>query len=197
MHKYLIVLLIPIFLSSCGWLVGAGAATAGYIAAQDRTTGRVIDDTAIWSKLKSKLSEDSAKRFAHVNIKVNEARVLLAGHVHTRQARLDCTKLVWDIEGVKEVINDIQISENNNNTLGNYSRDTWITTKIKSKLLVADQVKSANYSIDTIDGVVYIMGIAESKAEIERVCDVARKQLHVKKVISHIRLKEDFLRRQE
>lgn len=147
--------------------------------------------------MKGHLADDSANRFSHVNVKVNEGRVLLAGHVHALPARIDAVRLAWEVEGVREVINDIKVSHDERNKAAHYSRDTWITTQVKSKLLFAENIKSSNYSIDTVGGVVYIMGIADSKEELAKVTDIARKVDHVKKVVSHIRLKQDFLRRAE
>ena len=73
------------------------------------------------------------------------------------------------------------------------SRRTWATTTITSKLktqLIADgDVKSINYTVTTVKGVVYIIGSARSQAELDRVIDHARNIGNVRRVVSYVRIR--------
>jgi len=62
--------------------------------------------------------------------------------------------------------------------------DTWITTKVKSELAVADGVSATEISVDTTNGVVKLSGKVDSKEEIKKAADVAKKVKGVKKVDS-------------
>ena len=69
------------------------------------------------------------------------------------------------------------------------ARDTWITTQLKSKLTFDQDVLAINYAIETVNGVVYLIGIAQNQAELERVVGHARDIEYVRNVITHVRVK--------
>jgi osmotically-inducible protein OsmY len=47
-----------------------------------------------------------------------------------------------------------------------------------------------NYNIETVNGTVYLIGIAKSQLEVDRVIAHARSLGYVKRVISHVRIKK-------
>ena len=49
-----------------------------------------------------------------------------------------------------------------------------------------------NYSVETVNGIVYLIGIAQDEGELTRVTDYARNIGGVVKVVSHVRMKEDL-----
>jgi len=55
-----------------------------------------------------------------------------------------------------------------------FASDAWISTQIESKLLFTKDIKSVNYSVETIDGVVYLMGIAQDREELDAVTQIAK-----------------------
>ena len=71
------------------------------------------------------------------------------------------------------------------------ANDLWIQNKLKARLLTDGEVKNINYIIDVTDSVVYLLGIAQSSTELDRVIAHARDVSGVKRVISHVRLKTD------
>ncbi|MEP4189452.1 MAG: BON domain-containing protein, partial [Sneathiella sp.] len=92
------------------------------------------------------------------------------------------------VKGVKTVLNELQVS--NKETLSSTAGDSWITTKLKTRLLQDLDVKHVNYAIDTVNRVVYLFGIAQDQAELERVYLHARDISGVRKIINHVVLKE-------
>ncbi len=50
-------------------------------------------------------------------------------------------------------------------------------------------MREINYTITTVKGVVYIIGTARSKAELDRVVDRARNIGDVKRVVSYVRIR--------
>jgi osmotically-inducible protein OsmY len=76
-------------------------------------------------------------------------------------------------------------------TLGDVTRDSWITTKLKSKLVFDGNVASRNYTIVTVGAVVYVMGVAQNQGELNAVIDHARHVAGVRKVVSYVRLKDE------
>lgn len=177
--------------------LGVGAVTeSGVVVAQERTVGNAIDDATILTKIKEKyLQKDINDLLPGVEIKVIEGRVLLAGSVKKPDTQIDAVRLAWQVEGVREVINEIQISDQSG--FGNYAQDVWISTQIRSRMLFASNIRSVNYSVITVNQTVYLMGIAQDRDELARALQVARTTDYVKQVISHVRLKNDPRRKPE
>jgi len=90
---------------------------------------------------------------------------------------------------VREVINEIEV--NDTSSLTNAARDTWISTELKTTLLFDSAVSSIDYSIETVNQVVYLMGVAQSEAELKRVIGHAKDIAYVRRVVSYVLLKDD------
>jgi osmotically-inducible protein OsmY len=175
-------------LSACsplGVAVGAGAATAT-AAQKEKGLETSLDDTQIELAVGKRLLERNKEIFWDVNTEVEEGRVLLTGSVKTVEHRLEAVKTVWQVDGVREVINEIHVGDQD--SVQNYARDAWISTQLETKLLFDRDVSSIDYSIETVDQVVYLMGIAHSPEEIERVIGHAKEIAYVRRVISHVRV---------
>jgi len=137
--------------------------------------------------------QENIDLFGQVGVEVVEGRVLLTGSVPDPEARVTAVRLAWQAPSVREVINEIQASDTSG--VGNYTRDTWISTQLKSKLLLDGDVSSINYTVDTVNQVVYIMGLGQDKAEIERVIGHAKSVPYVRRVVSYALAKDDPARR--
>jgi len=120
---------------------------------------------------------------------VHEGRVLLTGTINSPQNRLDAVRLAWQVEGVRQVIDEIQVTDEGG--VLDYSRDVWITAQLRSKITFDSEILAINYSIETVNKVVYLMGVAQSEAEIDRVIRYARNIDYVRKVVSHVRIKAE------
>lgn len=190
-HSCLFIFLLAVvpLLQNCAPLLIGGATATGVTVAQERSVGNAIDDTAIWAAIKnSYMQEDMKALMTGVNVKVNEGRVLLTGKVNTPETRVTAVRLAWQPEGVKEVIDEVVVTDKD--SVADYAHDTWVTTQVKSKLLFNRDISSINYSVETVNGVVYLIGVARSQEELEAVTTIASTVRGVKRVISHARLKD-------
>jgi osmotically-inducible protein OsmY len=169
-------------------VVGAGA-TAGVAVAQERSVGSAIDDATIELNVNSALLQKSETLFRQVGVESVEGRVLLTGLVLTPEDRVEAGRLAWTVNGVREVLNEVEVTDKSG--LVDYAKDVWITTQLRGKLLGDRMVSDINYSIETVNGVIYLMGVAQSEAELERVTGHARTIRGVSRVVSHVRLKTD------
>lgn len=197
MNKFIFIILVCLTTSCAPMLIGTGAVTGARIAQQDRTLGDALDDVSIWTRVNNKLFNYSVdKLFATVSIKVNEGRVLLTGHVEDPVMKEKASDLAWEVHGVKEVINEIHVYKPGEYKVDikDYSKDTWVTTKIKSKLLLEKNIKSANYNIKTVNGIVYIFGIAQNQEEIDKIITIIRNIKYVKEIVSHVKIKDELSR---
>lgn len=62
--------------------------------------------------------------------------------------------------------------------------DTWITTKVKTELLAAEDVSGLDIKVETTNGEVKLSGRVESQAQIDKAVSVARGVKGVSKVDS-------------
>lgn len=184
-----------LLLSGCAAMVLPAATQGGVIAAQHRSPGNAVDDTVIHSKILHLYTQNDVNDLLmNVNIEVVEGRVLLTGKVRNSETVVEAVRLAWHASGVHEVINEIQVDDRTN--VKDYAKDVWITGRLKSLLLVDKHVQSINYNIETINQTVYLMGIASDEGELSRVTNLASTIKGVRKVVSHVRMKNDPRRTQ-
>jgi len=169
-----------------GAAIGAGA-TVGTAAMEERGIAGVTDDAALRIRLNGLFSGKDERLWRKVGLQVYMGRVLLTGAVETEDMRAEAVRLAWSAEGVKEVINEMQIAQSGGAT--GFARDTWITTLLKSALLFDKDVSSINYSVESVGGTVYLIGLAQNRAELNRVMNHARGMSYVKKVVNYVQIK--------
>lgn len=170
---------------------GLAVATGAVVAMQERSVGDVIDDASIMIRINRELLKLGI--FYAVTVKVSEGRVLLLGKVSTPDKRVQAEKVAWQQRDVREVVNEITVSEGTS-SLQSIALDGAISAQIRARVLARAGVKSMNYSVNTIGGVVYLMGIAQSQKELNTVIAIAKRVRGVKQVISYVRLKNSRLR---
>ena len=189
----LILLLLGVLpIGGCGSLFVGAAATGGAAAVEERSIGDVVDDLTIRAQLNQIFFEDNFDLLQAVSFNVIEGRVLLKGSVKTQENRVHALELAWQASGVREVINEIQVTDQGG--IVNFARDTWISTQLKAEILFDIDVLSINYNVETINGVIYVVGIAQDEAELDKVIDHARRIENVKQVVSHVVMKDDARR---
>lgn len=165
---------------------GAGGSTA-YTASQERSMGNALDDTTITTKINADLLASSASLYTSVDVNCVEGRVLLTGAVATPADREQAAAVARSVRGVREVINEIQVGG------GGFTRsagDALISSKLRAGLIADRDVSSINYDISTVNGIVYIFGIAQNQQELDRVLNHARSISGVKDVVNHAVLKD-------
>ena len=128
--------------------------------------------------------------FFNVSVDVVEGRILLTGTVNQIDQRIEATKLAWGIVGVIEVINEIQI--NNDESILDYADDLIMKTKINARLLLEQDVLNINYSVEVVNGIVYLIGIAQNQVELDIVITISKNTYGVQNVISYVRLKDNL-----
>ncbi len=169
-----------------GIAVGAGA-TAGVVAYQERSTAAAAKDFKIESEVLEKWIVFEHSLPTKVSVESYEGRVLLTGIVADEGVRADAVRLAWKVPGVRDLYNEIQI--NPESGLLDVANDAWITTKLKSTITLDRDVMAINYAIETVGGIIYLIGIAQNQAELDRVIGHARNISYVRRVVDHVRLK--------
>ena len=189
--KFILVVLIGIFLSSCIGVSSTGIFGAGVSVALDpRTVGTQIDDTIMQKNLTAKILLRNKKHFLAVKSKVIDGRIFLTGKVESPEEKLQLTKSAWEIKGVRSVRNDIKIKEEFN--FQRSAKDILITSQLRTALIFNKNIKASNYQIDTYKKKIYVYGIALTSEEKDLVISEAKEILDVKDVIASILLVEDL-----
>jgi osmotically-inducible protein OsmY len=189
--RVLPLLFVPM-LSGCVWLAAGGAAAGVSVVRQERTIGNAVDDVRIKTELDAKLAADSAGLFLRASTTVVEGRILLAGYVTRPEDRLTATRLAWSINGVRKVDNDMEVTDRSGWL--DAAGDFVIQTELAAALLADGSIKDVNYTVDVVHAVVYLMGVGQNQAEVDRVVQHARDLSGVKRVENYVVLKDDPIR---
>lgn len=185
MKTQAILLAAALALSGCAVAaLGAGGGVIAHSVMQERSTMNALNDNVIEAELANALLNDSRQLFGDVGVKVVEGRVVLTGSVPTREDKITATRIAWETEGVTDVADELTVGEDG--SAMDYLRDARISNTLRFALLRDGKVRSGNYNVETVDGVVYLTGLARSKSELERVAWRARRVKGVERVVSHV-----------
>lgn len=168
-----------------GIAAGAGA-TLGIAAAQEGGVSGAAEDVRIKALVSDKWFKYDLETFAKLNLTVDQGRVLITGVVQDPEDRVEAVRLAWQVDSIKQVINEIRVADSDG--IPGYIRDNWITTRLRTALTFKRDVQSINYSIDTVQGTVYLMGVAQGQQELDRVIETARTIPNVKQVVSYVKM---------
>lgn len=169
-----------------GIAAGAGAGV-GMAAMSEGGISGTASDLRIKTEINDLWFRSNVDIFRKLNLTIEDGRVLITGVVQNPEHRVEAVRLAWQPKGVKQVINEIRVADSEG--VSGYFSDTWISTQLRTKMTVDRDVQSINYTIDTVQGIVYLMGTARNQAELDRVTELARAVKGVNQVISYVRLR--------
>lgn len=170
--------------SPIGMAAGAGAAL-GIASAKEGGIASSATDLRIKAAISEKWFSYKVDTFTKLNLTVDQGRVLVTGTVQNPDDRVEAVRLAWQVSGVKQVINEIRVA--NSEGIQGFVKDGWITTRLRTAMTFDRDIQSINYTIDTVQGTVYLMGVAYSQAELDKVVALARTIPGVKQVISYVK----------
>jgi len=189
--KIILLLIIGIFLTSCAGVSSKGIFGTGVsIAFDPRSLGTQIDDSFMEKSLKAKVLLRDKNHLFKVKIKVLDGRIFLTGTVDDPEEKLQLTKLAWETKGVRSVRNDIKIKEEFN--FSQSAKDLFITSQLRTAIILNKEIKATNYQIDTYKKKIFIYGIAQTSDEKDLIIKEAKEILDVEDVIASIMLVEDL-----
>jgi osmotically-inducible protein OsmY len=144
-------------LAGCVPVIVAGAAGGAAMVATDRrTTGTQVDDEAIELKVANQASNQYGDRI-HLNVTSYNGVVLLTGEVPDQGTWASVGAIAKATEKVRVVNNELVVGPNAD--LSARSNDTYITSKVKSRMIEANRFPPNAVKVVTERGVVYLMGI--------------------------------------
>lgn len=176
-------------LQGCAAAVVAGGASAVTSANDRRTLGAQIDDKNVVLKAKRALSDDaSTAEGSNINVTSYNGVLLLTGQTRSDAIRQQAQALVGKIDGVRDVQNQIRLG--NNTAMTTRTRDSWISTKVKTQLLADEQVSGLNIKVVTENAEVFLMGLV-SEQEAAKAVDIARHVDGVSRVVRAFEIRQN------
>ena len=193
MNKSLLIFLLFYFLTSCVGSSSVGIFGSGVSVAYDpRTVGMQIDDSIMQKNLIARLALTEKKYLIYVNTKVIDGNIFLSGKVDEPEEKLKIIKMAWETKGARSVKSAITIKGETN--FKNSAKDALITTQLRTAMIFNKNIKATNYNIDTINGKIYVFGIAMTKDEKKKVVEEAKEIYGMKEIVPSIILVEDLSR---
>ena len=188
--RLLLLLIIILNLQSCAApILGGVSAIAFSSSAQEKGLGTSFNDKVIYVKLRNAIYDWNPSVSENLSLSVDNGSILVTGKLKNIDTKVQLTKIIWEINGVKEVNNKVQISETNN--FKNIAKDLAALGEIKARLMGSTKLNSLNFSIDVVNSIAYISGVASSEEEISIVTQIAQEARFIKEVQNFVKLNKD------
>ncbi len=138
-------------LAACAVLaIGLGACSSTQTAATQ------IDDAALTTMVKAKLTADPEINQFNIDVDTDEGVVRLSGKVEKPVARTEAEQLARNTEGVRRVINDIEVGDR---SVGEQVEAGALAATVKAKIVADPELNPFNIDVDgSGDGVITLSG---------------------------------------
>ena len=184
-----VLLLCALALSGCtGAVVGVGTAAVA-ASTTEKGFSTSVSDGVIFAKLKDRFMQVNASLLTSIDVTVNDGAVLFTGKVKKPEDKIEATKLAWEIKGVREVVNELQVIDNS--SIKDLAKDLAATATLRGKMIADKDISSLNFSIDVVNGIVYLSGVASTPEEMNKVVSHAKNLRFAQQVVSYIILAKD------
>ena len=176
----LLAIALPL-LQGCAPAIIATGAAVGVMSYQDRrpTAVQTEDEGIEW-----KAARSVPERFAaasHLNFTSFNRRLMITGEVPSEEAKAAIGEQAAKVAGVKEVFNEVMIGPAS--SLSVRSNDSYITSKVKGRLVDEKYLSATHIKVVTEAGVAYLMGIV-SERESKLAVTIASRTDGVRKVVN-------------
>jgi len=177
----ILLILSTLATTGCVAVLAGSAASSVAVAHDRRTAGTIIDDNNAEIKVTAMVHDNNiiSTNSRIVPVSYNGV-MLLVGQTPTEEMKAEAERLAKSLPNMSRVYNEIEVRDPVSLPVRN--NDTWITTKVKSSLLVNTKLDTTRVKVVTENGRVYLMGLVNAKEEAGAV-ETARKVSGVKKVI--------------
>ena len=169
-------------------VVGVGTAAVA-ASSTEKGFSTSVSDSVIFAKITDKFIQTDASLVTSIDLSVNDGAVLLTGKVDTFDKKILTTRISWEIKGVKEVVNEIQVTKKI--SVKDIAKDLAASAQLRASLISDPEISSLNYSIDVVNGIIYLAGVASDENERNRVISHAQLTRFTKKVVNYIILSKD------
>lgn len=166
-------------LTACFPVVAGGVVAGGAMAADRRTSGIYIEDQGIELKIEKALMEQIGDNI-HANVTSFNRNVLITGEAFNEDSKTKAEAIAKNTDNVRTVTNEVVVAAKS--SLGGRSGDTFITSKVKARMVTENRFPANYVKVVTESSVVYLMGLVTHQ-EAEDAVDIARGVDGVEKVV--------------
>lgn len=189
MKNIIIAALLLFLTTSCVETVVVGSLAGVALVTREKTIKDTGEDIAIAAKVDKEFLLNGLKGVTNsVGVTVDEGRVLLTGIIRDPDQGRLALDIVWKIDGVREVIDEVETSDDGLRThdfTGTFS-DSYLTSIIKLKLFLHPKISPTNYKITTFNRVVYLIGVYRSEDDLKEALRLVSTTYGVKKVVNYV-----------
>ena len=189
MKKLIFISIITLFFQSCAPLVGTVGMVSLGAASKEKGLGTSINDNIIKTKISNLIYKYNKDLIANTKVFVNNGSVLFTGKLVSPNDKIEFTKLAWKVKGVKEVSNEIQVTDMS--SIKNIARDIASLGEIRARLMTDKSINSINFSVDVVNDKAYVSGVASNELEMSLVKNHASSARFIKEVYNYIILNKD------
>ncbi len=167
--------------------VALGLGSAAVLGGCALTVGGTVDDFALKADVETALAEADPQMLAAANATVYDGRALLTGTAPSLELKARLDQAAGQVPGVRRVYDEIEVAPPESPWRA--AQDAWITSQLRSDLVFNRDVGWVNYSIETVDRSVYLIGSARSPAELAAATNMARYVPGVRRVVSLVEIR--------
>ena len=189
MKNLIFISIITLFLQSCAPLVGTVGMVSLGAATKEKGLGTSINDNLMKTKISNLIYKYNKDLIANTKVFVNNGSVLFTGKLVNPNDKIEFTKLAWKVKGVKEVSNEIQVTDMS--SIKNIARDIASLGEIRARLMTDKSINSINFSVDVVNDKAYVSGVASNELEMNLVKNHASSARFIKEVYNYIILNKD------
>jgi len=186
----LLILALPFALGGCPAAIVAGigvAGGAGYAANQERGASGSVDDFTIKTNIQNAWVKTNPLMQRDLNVTAYEGRTLLTGMAPNPEFKAQAKEVASRVPGVKTVYDEIEVAPSE--STWDSAKDSWISTRVRTELAFKPNIRSVNYTIETVNKSVYLIGSARSQEELDTATNAARTTPDVKRVVSYVEIR--------
>jgi osmotically-inducible protein OsmY len=190
MFGVVLILALPFALGGCPAAIVGGLAAAGgtgYAANQERGAGGSVDDFTIKTNIQNAWLKTNPLMQRDLSVTVYEGRTLLTGAAPNPEFKAQAKEVASRVPGVRAVYDEIEVTAPE--SAWESTKDTWITSRVRTELAFNPDIRSVNYTIETANKSVYLIGSARSQAELDIATNAARTTPEVKRVVSYVEVR--------
>ncbi|NLS12309.1 BON domain-containing protein [Vibrio sp. SM6] len=180
MLRWLGIAIALFHLTGCAGLMFAGAATTVNYVTDPRSTEQIWLDKNIEFEVAAMGNKAPYKDKIRLLASSFNGQVVMIGQIPTTANGQAIERAIRELKGVKSVHNRTQ--QKPPLDLATISEDTWITAKVKSRLLTENELNGIKVRVFTEDGQVFLFGYV-TRAQGDKATEVARHISGVKEVI--------------
>ena len=181
MIKYLALILCLVYLQGCAGVVMVGAVGSAKMANDERPVSKQISDTNADFKIVSALAEDDdINKMTRIVGVVMNGDILMIGQAPNSTLRDKAITIVQELNIGGKIHNQIRIGTPT--SFSTRSNDTWVTTKIKGRMLNENKLDITRIKVVTENGEVFLLGLID-RAQADLATEIASNTAGVRKVV--------------